>query len=73
MAVNIPNGNKTHQHVSFQGPQNYPKLGYFGMKTNHLATLLLTGTATFGFISSGSNRFNCNRFLSACRRRYVHC
>jgi hypothetical protein len=27
------------QHFAFQGPPNFNKIGIFGFKTNHLATL----------------------------------
>jgi hypothetical protein len=37
---NIPNGHKIYQHVPFQGPPKFTQIGIFGMKTNHLATLI---------------------------------
>jgi hypothetical protein len=37
---NRPNGLKIYQHFPLQDPQNLPKLGFFGLKTNHLASLL---------------------------------
>jgi hypothetical protein len=37
---NIPNGHKILQHFQFQGPPNFTKSGIFGLKRNHLATLL---------------------------------
>jgi hypothetical protein len=49
MAVNIPNGRKIFQmfikYSSFQGPPNFTKIGIFGLKTNHLATLILSDGA----------------------------
>jgi hypothetical protein len=43
----IPNGRKIFKKVTkynntitFQGPQNFTKIGIFGLKTNHLATLV---------------------------------
>jgi hypothetical protein len=37
---NIPNGHKILQHFLFQDPPNFTKTIIFGLKTNHLATLL---------------------------------
>jgi hypothetical protein len=37
---NTPNGHEICQNVSLQDPPNFPKLGFIGLKTNHLATLL---------------------------------
>jgi hypothetical protein len=31
-----------YQHFTFQGPPNVTPIGIFGLKTNHLATLLLS-------------------------------
>jgi hypothetical protein len=39
MAINIPNGNKIYHPFPFQYPQKYTKIGIFGMKIYHLATL----------------------------------
>jgi hypothetical protein len=35
----IPNGRKIYQHFSFHGPPKYTRIGIFGLKINHLATL----------------------------------
>jgi hypothetical protein len=35
-----PNGHKMYLHFPFKGPQTFPKLGFFGTKVNHLATLV---------------------------------
>jgi hypothetical protein len=40
MAKNIPNGHKIYQDFPFQGPPKFTQIGIFGMKRNHLATLL---------------------------------
>jgi hypothetical protein len=49
MATKFPNGYKIFQmavnytkHFPFQGPPEYTQLGIFGMKINHLATLVST-------------------------------
>jgi hypothetical protein len=39
---NIPNGHKIYQHFPFQGTPKFTQIGIFGLKTNHLATLLRT-------------------------------
>jgi hypothetical protein len=36
----IPNGRKIYQHFPFQGPPEYTQSGNFGLKINHLATLM---------------------------------
>jgi hypothetical protein len=38
----IPNGDKIFQHFTIQGPPKYTQIGIFGLKRNHLATLLQT-------------------------------
>jgi hypothetical protein len=41
MAVkNRPNGNKIFQHLPLQDPPEFTQIGIFGLKTNHLATLV---------------------------------
>jgi hypothetical protein len=40
---NIPNGHKIYQHFPLQDPPNLPTLDFFGLKINHLATLLRRG------------------------------
>jgi hypothetical protein len=40
MAVNIPNGHYIWQHFPFQGPPNFTQIVIFGLKINHLATLV---------------------------------
>jgi hypothetical protein len=40
MAVNITNGHKIYQHFPSQGPPNLTQIGIFGLKINHLATLV---------------------------------
>jgi hypothetical protein len=37
---NIPNGHKIYRHFSIQGPPTFTQIGIFGLKTNHLATLV---------------------------------
>jgi hypothetical protein len=37
---NIPNGHKIYQHLPFKGPPKFAQTGIFGLKTNHLATLV---------------------------------
>jgi hypothetical protein len=37
---NIANGHKIYQHFPFQGPPKFTQIWFFGLKTNHLATLL---------------------------------
>jgi hypothetical protein len=41
MAVYILNGHKIYQHFPFQGPPKFTKIGIFGLKINHLATLVI--------------------------------
>jgi hypothetical protein len=36
----LPNGCKIYPHFPFQCPPKYTQIGIFGLKTNHLATLL---------------------------------
>jgi hypothetical protein len=36
----VPNGHKIYQHFPFKGPPKYTKIGIFGLKINHLATLV---------------------------------
>jgi hypothetical protein len=36
----MPNCRKINQHFPLQGPPKYPEIGIFGLKTNHLATLI---------------------------------
>jgi hypothetical protein len=36
-----------YQHFAFQGPPKYSQIGIFGMKINHLATLMGGGVGTF--------------------------
>jgi hypothetical protein len=40
MAVNSPNGHIIYQHFPFQGPPKFTQIAIFGLKTNHLATLV---------------------------------
>jgi hypothetical protein len=40
MVVNIPNGHKIYQHFPFQGPPKFIQIGIFGLKINHLATVI---------------------------------
>jgi hypothetical protein len=37
---NIPNGHKNIQQLPFKGPPKFTQIGIFGLKTNHLATLI---------------------------------
>jgi hypothetical protein len=39
----IQKGRKIYQHFPFQGSPNYTQIGMFGLKINHLATLLAWG------------------------------
>jgi hypothetical protein len=39
-AIKIPNSHEIYQKFAFQLLQKYTKIGIFGMKINHLATLL---------------------------------
>jgi hypothetical protein len=36
----MPNGHKIYQHIQFHGPPKYTQIGIFGLKINHLATLV---------------------------------
>jgi hypothetical protein len=38
----IPNGHKIYQHFPIEGPLKFTQIVIFGLKTNHLATLLWT-------------------------------
>jgi hypothetical protein len=40
--LNISKGHKIYQHFPFQGPPNCTQIGIFGMKINHLATLVVS-------------------------------
>jgi hypothetical protein len=46
---NIANGHKIYQHFSITGPTKFTQIGIFGLKRNHLATLV-TGRDKFGNI-----------------------
>jgi hypothetical protein len=37
---NIPNEHKIYQYFPFQGPPKFTQIRIFGLKINHLATLL---------------------------------
>jgi hypothetical protein len=37
---NIPNGHKIYKHFPIEGPPKFSQSGIFGLKTNHLATLV---------------------------------
>jgi hypothetical protein len=37
---NIPKGHRTYQHFPWQDPPKFTQVGIFGLKINHLATLL---------------------------------
>jgi hypothetical protein len=39
---NRPNGHKIYQHLSLQHPPKLTRIGIFGLKMNHLATLIWT-------------------------------
>jgi hypothetical protein len=39
---NIPNGHKIYQHFPNHGPPKLTQISIFGLKINHLATLLVT-------------------------------
>jgi hypothetical protein len=41
---NTPNGHKIYQDFSLQDPPKFTQMGIFGLKTNHLATLLIRST-----------------------------
>jgi hypothetical protein len=41
--LNIPNGHKIYQHLPFKGPPKFTQICIFGLKTNHLATLVMYG------------------------------
>jgi hypothetical protein len=36
----IPKGRKIYQHFPFQGPPKHTQIGIFGLKINHMATLM---------------------------------
>jgi hypothetical protein len=42
---NIPNGHKIYQLFPFQGPPKCSHIAIFGLKINHLATLLFTASS----------------------------
>jgi hypothetical protein len=42
---NIPNDHNILQHFPFQGPPKVTEIKIFGLKTNHLATLILNNFA----------------------------
>jgi hypothetical protein len=39
-SIKYTNGHKIYQHFLFQGPPKFTQIGIFGLKINHLATLL---------------------------------
>jgi hypothetical protein len=41
MAVKRPNGHKTYQDYPLQDPPKFTQIWIFGLKTNHLATLVV--------------------------------
>jgi hypothetical protein len=40
--TNIPNGQYKHKHFPIKGPQKLTQIWIFGLKINHLATLIPT-------------------------------
>jgi hypothetical protein len=40
--LNVPNGHKIFQHFHIRDPEIFSQIGIFGLKTNHLATLVTT-------------------------------
>jgi hypothetical protein len=40
MSVNYSKWAKINQHFPIKGPQKFTQIGIFGLKTNHLATLI---------------------------------
>jgi hypothetical protein len=36
----IPNDQNMYEHFPFKGPPKYTQIGIFGLKRNHLATLI---------------------------------
>jgi hypothetical protein len=42
MAPKITNDHKIYQHFPVQGPPKFAQIWIFGLKRNHLATLLLS-------------------------------
>jgi hypothetical protein len=38
--INIPNGHAIYQYFTFQGPPKLTQIGSFGLKRNHLTTLV---------------------------------
>jgi hypothetical protein len=41
MALKRPNGHKIYQYYPLQDPPKFTQIGIFGLKENHLATLLV--------------------------------
>jgi hypothetical protein len=41
--LNRPNGHKIYQDFPLQDPPKFTQIGIFGLKTNHLATLSVSG------------------------------
>jgi hypothetical protein len=42
---NIPNGHKIYQYFAFKGPPKYTRIGIFGLKITHLATVMSSPNA----------------------------
>jgi hypothetical protein len=49
---NIPNGHRIYQHFTFRGPPKFTQTGIFGLKRNHLATLLVCPCTFYCSVSS---------------------
>jgi hypothetical protein len=57
--LNIPNGHKIYQHFTFQGPPKFTQIGIFGLKRNHLATLVGGGQPFLKrFVQASKHCFN---------------
>jgi hypothetical protein len=70
---NRPNCHKIYQHIQFQGPPKFSQIGIFGLKIDHLATLL---TRMFlkhilTFLCRPCSRGTCISSTSTWRSRWI--
>jgi hypothetical protein len=70
MALKYSKWSKIYQHFPIKGPPNFTKIGIFGLKINHLATLFTIQAFVFlPSLSSSShclfvNRFTCKDLMA---------
>jgi hypothetical protein len=65
--LNIPNCHKIYQHLPFKGPPKFTQICIFGLKTNHLATLVMSTILRLQFGGRQNNVRSTVCVFVACR------